>query len=83
MTRPPLPMGCPFSAIMPLTLFPDSAEFLCCAPPLVPGGQLNITESFLKLEDHLKQLQPDPADSATPPQQPWLDGLLPAEGEGS
>lgn len=44
---------------------------------LIPGGHLNITEAFTSLEDHLRLLQPDPADSVTPPLEPWLDGLLP------
>jgi hypothetical protein len=47
---------------------------------LLSGGHLNITEAFGTLEDHLKKVQADPADSVTPPLQPWYDGLLPAAG---
>ena len=51
---------------------------LLCNPDvsIVAGGHLNITEAFGSLEEHLQRLQPDPADAATPPAQPWLDGLL-------
>ena len=53
-------------------------SYICC----LSGGHLNITEAFTSLEDHMKALQPDPADCTTPPLQPWLDGLVPSETDG-
>jgi hypothetical protein len=46
------------------------------------GGHLNITEVFDSLDEHVQRLQPDPSQCATPPLEPWLDGLVPSSVGG-
>lgn len=43
---------------------------------MLTGGHLNVREAFSSLEDHMKLIQPDPSACATPPLQPWFDGLI-------
>ncbi|KAJ1437460.1 hypothetical protein B484DRAFT_477390 [Ochromonadaceae sp. CCMP2298] len=47
---------------------------------ILDGAHLQICDAFDSLQEHLARIQPDPA-LATPPLQPWLDGLLVDEGE--
>mmetsp|Transcript_22278 Transcript_22278/g.37268 ORF Transcript_22278/g.37268 Transcript_22278/m.37268 type:complete len:244 (-) Transcript_22278:28-759(-) len=47
---------------------------------ILDGANLQISEAFNSLDQHIAKLTPDPDSCATPPLQPWFDGLLDSGG---